>query len=53
LKLAWADDYYAASVIESKLDKVRHYIVTQDEHHRKYSFPEEYNEFLKFAGHKF
>jgi hypothetical protein len=52
LKFELADYYYAVSVIESQLDKVRHYIVTQDEHHRKCSFTEEHNEFLKLNGHK-
>jgi REP element-mobilizing transposase RayT len=53
LKFEWADDYYSVSISESQLAKVRHYILTQDEHHRKCSFTEEYNEFLKSYVHKF
>ncbi len=52
LKFEWADDYFAASVSESQLEKVRHYILNQDEHHRKYSFTEEYNKFLESYGYK-
>jgi REP element-mobilizing transposase RayT len=50
-KFEWADDYFAASVSESQLEKVRQYIVTQDEHHRKVGFAEEYNKFLVSYGY--
>lgn len=46
----WADDYFAASVSESQLPKVRDYIRNQDEHHRKLTFQEEYNKFLNSYG---
>lgn len=46
-KFEWADEYFAVSVSESILDKVRDYIRNQDEHHRKKSFKEEYEEFMK------
>ena len=49
-KLAWADEYFAASVSENKLDSVRNYIRNQEEHHRKISFAEEYEYFLKTFG---
>ncbi len=32
LNLEWAEDYFAASVSESSLDKVRDYIKNQEEH---------------------
>jgi len=51
-KFEWADDYFAASVSESQLDKVRHYITEQDEHHRKHTFNEEYENFLAVYGLK-
>ncbi|MBW7889127.1 MAG: IS200/IS605 family transposase, partial [Bacteroidetes bacterium] len=38
----WADEYFAASVSESALDKVRQYIHHQEEHHKKKTFQEEY-----------
>ncbi|MEK6729817.1 MAG: transposase, partial [Planctomycetota bacterium] len=46
-KFEWADEYFAVSVSESVLDKVRTYINTQDEHHQKVSFAQEYEEFIK------
>lgn len=50
----WADEYYAVSVSESQLQKVRDYIDNQEEHHRKKTFLEECDEFLKhYAFHKF
>lgn len=50
-KFEWADEYFAASVSESQKDKVRTYILNQDEHHRKLSFTEEYNKFLESYGY--
>jgi putative transposase len=46
-KFEWADEYYAVSVSESLLQKVRNYINIQEEHHRKRTFTEECDEFLK------
>lgn len=46
-KLYWADDYYAISVSESQVPKVRAYIQNQQEHHRKLYFTEEYEAFSK------
>ena len=46
-KLEWADEYYAASVSESQLQKVRNYIINQEEHHKKVTFQKEYDEFIK------
>jgi len=43
----WAVDYFAASVSESQLDKVRAYIRNQQEHHRKATFKEEYDKFIQ------
>lgn len=52
-KFEWQDEYFAVSVSESMLDKVRNYIKNQEEHHSKQSFEEEYNEFmLKFNFQK-
>lgn len=50
-KFEWADDYFAASVSDSQLNKVRQYIINQDEHHSKISFTEEYNKFLVSYGY--
>lgn len=46
-KFEWADDYFAVSVSESMVDKIRHYIDNQEEHHRKIPFQQEYDEFIK------
>ncbi len=46
----WQDDYFAVSVGESDLYKVRNYIRNQEEHHRKKTFKEEYEELLKKSG---
>ena len=43
----WADEYFAASVSESQLDKVRAYIDHQEEHHQKVTFQYEYDQILK------
>ena len=45
--LYWADDYFAASVSKSQVPKVRKYIINQQEHHKKLTFNEEYEEFIK------
>ena len=46
-KFEWASEYYAASVSESVLTKVRAYIKNHEEHHHKSSFKEEYEKFMK------
>ncbi len=45
-KLVWAEEYYAASVSESMVDKVRNYIKNQEEHHHKKTYTEECEEFF-------
>lgn len=49
-RLEWADEYFAGSVSESSLDKVREYIKNQEEHHRKITFAEEYKQFIEHYG---
>ena len=49
-KFGWQDEYFAVSVSESMVEKVREYIRHQEEHHRKKSFTEEYEEFLRGYG---
>jgi putative transposase len=53
-KFEWADEYFAVSVSESMLDKVRAYIDLQEEHHMKKTFELEFEEFMahfNFNGH--
>ena len=42
----WQDEYIALSVSYSAVDKVRSYILNQEQHHKKQTFTEEYEEFL-------
>ncbi|MBI1936743.1 MAG: IS200/IS605 family transposase [Ignavibacteriales bacterium] len=52
-KFMWGRGYGAFSVSESNLAKVVNYIKTQEEHHKKKSFTEEYQEFIQAYGMKF
>lgn len=49
-KFIWQDDYWAVGVSESHLESVRKYIHNQEEHHRKKTFKEEVDEFMKKYG---
>ena len=49
-KFEWQDEYIALSVSESAIAKVRQYIENQEEHHRKKTFAQEYEEFLSVHG---
>jgi len=51
-KFEWADEYYAVSVSESLLKKVRAYINRQEEHHRKIPFSKELEELIISHGLK-
>lgn len=43
-KFEWQDEYYAVSVSESLVDKVREYIKNQESHHSRKTWEEECNE---------
>ncbi len=47
-KFAWQESASAFSVSKSDVDKVCKYILNQPEHHKKVSFTEEYDKFIKF-----
>jgi putative transposase len=49
-KFEWQDEYIAISVSESNVETIKRYILNQEEHHRKKSFAEECDEFLKKFG---
>jgi putative transposase len=49
-KLEWADEYFAVSVSESMIEKVRKYIKNQEEHHKLENFSQEYEKFIKKYG---
>jgi putative transposase len=46
-KFGWQDEYYAASVSRSHFNVVNDYINNQEEHHRKKTFQQEYEEFIR------
>ena len=46
-KFSWGKGYGAFSVSESNLVKIVKYIMNQEEHHKKKSYTEEYDEFLR------
>ena len=49
-RFEWQDEYIALSVSQSGLENVRTYIANQGEYHRKTTFAEEYEKFLKEHG---
>lgn len=49
-KFEWQDEYWAVSVSESILARVRYYIKNQEEHHAHASFKEECEEFVRKYG---
>jgi REP element-mobilizing transposase RayT len=49
-KFEWQDEYFAVSVSESMLDKVREYIKNQEEHHSKTTFLQECDDFIDRYG---
>ncbi|ODS78085.1 MAG: transposase [Cytophagaceae bacterium SCN 52-12] len=51
-KFEWQDEYFALSVSESMIDRVRNYIKNQERHHRKRSSREEYEELMLKYGFK-
>lgn len=53
-RFEWQDEYFAVSVSESVVDKVRNYIKNQEDHHSHKTFQQEYDEFTsKYGFEKF
>ncbi|SBV97813.1 conserved hypothetical protein [uncultured Dysgonomonas sp.] len=46
-KFEWQDEYFALSISESMIGRVREYVLNQEVHHRKKTFQEEFDEFIK------
>lgn len=46
-KFQWQKEYFAISVSESMVDKVRNYINNQELHHQNKTYEQEYNEFIE------
>ncbi len=49
-RFQWQSGYGAFSVSQSQIDRVRKYIQTQEEHHRRWSFQDEFRQTLKKHG---
>jgi putative transposase len=49
-KIHWQDDYFAVSVGQSQLERVRNYIRNQEEHHKRKPYEQEVNEFMEKYG---
>jgi putative transposase len=45
-KFEWQDEYFAASVSESLIPKVRQYIKNQEQHHKVKTFQDEFEDIL-------
>lgn len=52
-KFIWQDDYWAVSITESHIKEVRKYIFEQEEHHKKITFAEEVDKFMKKYGWRY
>lgn len=46
-KFEWQKEYFAVSVSESALNRVRDYIKNQENHHKRKSYNDEYLEFIR------
>ncbi len=49
-KFEWQSEYFAVSVSESGVNRVREYIKNQEAHHQKRTFQEEHDEFVERYG---
>ena len=49
-KFEWQDEYFAVSVSESIVDRVRNYIKRQEEHHQKKTYAQEFDELIEKYG---
>ena len=45
-KFEWADEYFAVSISDSDISNVKRYIKNQEEHHRKKTWQNEYDDFM-------
>jgi REP element-mobilizing transposase RayT len=45
-RIEWQREYYAGSIDDSNLEKIRHYIRNQEQHHRMISYQNEFDDFM-------
>ncbi len=46
----WQDEYFAVSISESQVNKIRNYIKGQEKHHMMKTYMQEYDEFINKYG---
>ncbi|MGE5399672.1 MAG: IS200/IS605 family transposase [Ignavibacteriales bacterium] len=49
-RFEWQEEYIAISISDSDTARVREYIADQENHHRRRTFQEEYDEFIRDYG---
>ena len=49
-KFEWQSGYLGVTVSPSQIERVRRYILNQEQHHRRQSFQDEYLELLKMSA---
>ncbi len=49
-RFGWQPGYFGVTVSPSDVERVKRYILNQEQHHRQKGFEEEYLEMLKLAG---
>jgi REP element-mobilizing transposase RayT len=49
-KFQWQDEYFAISVSETSIERVRNYIKNQETHHQKKSSQQEYDKLIYELG---
>ncbi len=49
-KFSWQSEYFAVSISPKDIEKVRNYIKNQENHHKKKTFQQEYEDFLQKSG---
>jgi REP element-mobilizing transposase RayT len=49
-KFEWQGGYLGVTVSPSQIERVKHYILNQEQHHRRKSFQDEYLELLKLSA---
>jgi len=47
LKFQWQREYYAVSIDENNLHRIKNYIINQEKHHKKNTFKQEFLDFIK------
>lgn len=49
-RFEWQEEYFVVSVSEGAVQWLRNYIKNQEEHHKRRTFNEEYEEFMEKYG---